>query len=605
MTARRPLVLAAAVLAATVVLLIPAVASAAPAARVASGPVRVTASADATAPSVPIAQAWLNGRGFVRVSWRPSVDRGSGLGGYVVRRSVSGGSKSVVATVPASAGYWDDNDPAVAPIAAVVAYDVTAFDRAGNVSARSHPATRGIDLIAPPAPSDLFAYPYNPGEGPFFYPWAPPTGLSFAAYCRSVTDTQSGVADYEFSYGPSKDVRVGATYGVGAGYYSVAIITSDQEYADWWFTARAEDRAGNVSTEAAGVEQREISVDRVAGADRIGTAIAVSKDVFSSSRYAVVASAWSSADGLAASSLAGALKAPVLLVGSGAVRSDVATELARLGVTDAYVVGGPSAVSAETFDSLKALVSGEVTRVAGGDRYGTAAAVATTLRGIAGRPPGGVFLVLGSSFADAIDAGPIAYAHGWPILFATSTSVPKVTLDAIASIGATRTAVLGKVWPRAGRVVPPITFWAVGTDRYATSDLVAEWAFRSRLLGAARPVFVTGNDFPDGLTAASLAGSRNAPVLLVRPRPLRYPVPWLPTFIQTHVKDLRRVTAVGGPGAVNGFLLYEAWYSVQLPLTRGVVMMRGAGPASAERPPLPRPVAALLASPPKASRTRP
>jgi hypothetical protein len=141
----------------------------------------------------------------------------------------------------------------------------------------------------------------------------------------------SGTVRYYVDYGPDKD----SPDRQKVSELAPLIIDVPEESADYWFSARAEDRAGNVSEPGAPTEQRAITVDRIAGEDRIATALALSRRSFASSKAVVVASASSFADGLCAGSLAGALKAPVLLVGSGALRSDVASELARLGAEDA------------------------------------------------------------------------------------------------------------------------------------------------------------------------------------------------------------------------------------------------------------------------------
>lgn len=115
----------------------------------------VRTSADATPPSAPgDLQAWLNGDGFARMSWLPSIDPDTGVAYYVVERSVSGLPMSAVATVPARADFWDDFDPEAAD-AAGVSYQVTAFDRAGNASTPAGPAGRGTDNGAPSTPAGL------------------------------------------------------------------------------------------------------------------------------------------------------------------------------------------------------------------------------------------------------------------------------------------------------------------------------------------------------------------------------------------------------------------------------------------------------------------
>jgi putative cell wall-binding protein len=228
----------------------------------------------------------------------------------------------------------------------------------------------------------------------------------------------------------------------------------------------------------------------------------------------------------------------------------------RLGAEDAYVIGGQPSVSATTFASLETALSGDTTRVAGPDRYRTAAAVAALVHDIAGTPPR-VFLASGQTFADALAAGPLAFASASPILYATSTGVPQVTRDAVASIGATHTVILGRsasVFAGAEALLPGATRIG-GGDRFRTSAQFATWAVTEGLLDPSRPVLATGLDFPDGLASAPFAALRQAPLLLTRRDALPDQVSY---FLDGHAAALRRVTVLGGPRTIGDQVVYGA-----------------------------------------------
>ena len=132
-------------------------------------------------------------------------------------------------------------------------------------------------------------------------------------------------------------------------------------------------------------------VVRVAGQDRYSTAAVASASAFATAPAVVIASGQGYADALAASGLCGALRSPLLLVpAAGPVPGEVVDEISRLGAEDAYIVGGTGAVSSGVFEELAGeLGSGHVTRLAGTDRYDTAAQVAGEVASLEGTAPGG------------------------------------------------------------------------------------------------------------------------------------------------------------------------------------------------------------------------
>jgi putative cell wall-binding protein len=94
-------------------------------------------------------------------------------------------------------------------------------------------------------------------------------------------------------------------------------------------------------------------VDRVAGDDRVGTALAVSADSFDPGAGAVyLATGGNFPDGLAGTPAAALEGAPILLVGQDLPEA-VAAEIIRLGVRRVVILGGPAAVSAAIEQDLR------------------------------------------------------------------------------------------------------------------------------------------------------------------------------------------------------------------------------------------------------------
>ena len=241
---------------------------------------------------------------------------------------------------------------------------------------------------------------------------------------------------------------------------------------------------------------------RVAGTDRIATAVAVSQDSFPAGNAGAVVLARGDdyPDALVGGPLAAAKNAPLLLTEGSTLPAATASEIKRVlpaGGT-VYVLGGTSAVPATVASQLTSL-GYSVVRYSGADRYATAVAVAKALG-----TPATVLLATGTNFPDALAAGPAAaHVHG-AILLTNGSTVPTETAAYLA--GAHTTYAIGGP---AAAAVPSATA-IVGTDRYATAAAVATKFFpSSTVVGVA-----TGAGFPDALAGGAQLALIGAPLLL-------------------------------------------------------------------------------------------
>ncbi|WP_438854595.1 cell wall-binding repeat-containing protein [Agromyces sp. M3QZ16-3] len=170
------------------------------------------------------------------------------------------------------------------------------------------------------------------------------------------------------------------------------------------------------------------SVRRLAGPDRFATAAALSGNFFASAPAAFVMSGLDFPDALAAGPAAAMVGAPSLLVTASAVPAATEAELSRLRPDVVYVIGGTGVVGDTVVSRIRSITGGEVVRVAGPDRYATAAAVAD--RFFEPTTPS-VVLASGRAFPDALSAGPVAGAAGSPLLLVDAGAAPpRATLDA-------------------------------------------------------------------------------------------------------------------------------------------------------------------------------
>jgi putative cell wall-binding protein/sugar lactone lactonase YvrE/predicted esterase len=269
---------------------------------------------------------------------------------------------------------------------------------------------------------------------------------------------------------------------------------------------------------------------RLAGTDRIGTAVAVSAATHETAATVVLARADAYADALAAGPLAAALGAPLLLTGRDGLDPAVAAEVGRLGATDAVLVGGSAALAPAVESALTG--SGlAVRRLEGGDRFATAAAVAAAVVE-AGGDGTTAYLVEGADpdpargWPDAVAAGALAARQGRPILLATTEAVPPSTLGALATLGTTRVIAVGGTSAVTDRTLAmaadpdgdgsgQVALDRIrGSDRYATAAAVADRTLDD--LATTEQVWVvTGRDWPDALTAGPAAAASGGVLLLV------------------------------------------------------------------------------------------
>jgi putative cell wall-binding protein len=158
-------------------------------------------------------------------------------------------------------------------------------------------------------------------------------------------------------------------------------------------------------------------------------------------------------------------------------------------------------------------------RLAGVDRYATAAAVATT--SFSSAPD--VVVATGEAYPDALAGNYLAGGKSAPVLLVNSGSVPQATTDALRSLGASRVTILGQTAAVSTGVETQLqnSGYAVsrigGRDRYETARMIAEapGALAVGSIGGARTALVaTGENFPDAIAAGPAAWALKLPVLL-------------------------------------------------------------------------------------------
>jgi putative cell wall-binding protein len=192
----------------------------------------------------------------------------------------------------------------------------------------------------------------------------------------------------------------------------------------------------------------------------------------------------------------------------------------------------------------------ESTRIAGADRFATAAAVAD-----AAFPDGSstVLVANGRGFADALAGATL----GLPILLTEANTLPKVTADAVDSLGADSVIILGGTAAVSKNVEQALASHAdvsriAGVDRYDTAAKIASSVGASKVGtvdGRKTAIIATGLNPADALAGGPLAtgaaGSTALPILLVSSD--------VPDATSQAIDDLGigQVIILGGTGAVS------------------------------------------------------
>ncbi|MDP2402011.1 MAG: cell wall-binding repeat-containing protein, partial [Actinomycetota bacterium] len=296
---------------------------------------------------------------------------------------------------------------------------------------------------------------------------------------------------------------------------------------------------------------------RLAGANRIETAVEISKQGFpSGAGTAVIAASHDYPDVLCGVPLAQALRAPVLLSSAGALDPAVTAELARLGVSSVVILGGDRAVSPAVESALRNLTNSrgvklKVSRIAGTDRYDTSAKIAQRVVELRGAPSRAV-LASGETFADALAASPYAARRGYPVLLTPGATTKSTITAFLQSLRPDELIVVGGEAAVSTSVVAEYEAsigifqgrrWA-GANRYETARIIADHALNEGH-SLERFSVTTGESFADAVGGGLLAARYNS-VLLTTPS----------AYLHPQVEDLLSKRAFGpGTGVLDVYVL--------------------------------------------------
>ncbi len=385
--------------------------------------------------------------------------------------------------------------------------------------------------------------------------WGTTSGWAVGQSGTILRTTDPGVTWFAQTSGSTAHLRdvvaIDATSGVAVGDGGLIVRTTD----------------GGLTWSAPVPPSAPVRV-RVDGADRFATALAAAKLVYPAlqpmppgpdgQKTVIVASGTNWPDALAASGLAGALEAPVLLTRPDKLPAEVADYIRGIKANRIIIVGGTGVVSKDVQAQLAEIVGSQnVRRIGGADRYATAHLIASATVSVTGRPKwdGTAFIATGGNFPDALAAAPLAAHSGYPVYLAhPQRGIDSAVLEAMRAQGVTRVYLLGgegAVSPDtessvADKNIDIAGRWG-GPNRFATARVIAERSIE-RGLGVSDVALATGRDFPDAIAGGVVQGLTGSVMVLTESESLHNEARDLLT---ANAGRIERIRFVGGTSVLT------------------------------------------------------
>lgn len=358
-------------------------------------------------------------------------------------------------------------------------------------------------------------------------------------------------------------LEVAQVFGENGAVWEGSVVYQPKAHFSGVDTIRYQvcDDDGDCATGVVKVTVDATATDRLNGVDRIATAAEVSRAVFPyGAGTVVIARADLYPDALAGSVLAATHGAPVLLTRSHELDPVTEAEINRLGATGAILLGGEVALSSDVADALVDRTSvADVQRVAGADRFATAAEIKDAVETQTGETAASVFVAEGfdpdprRGFPDVLSVSALAAHTVRPILLVTTEALPGATEAALgdvtdATIVGGEVAVSSAVADAIGSEIGSEPARVFGADRYGTSHAIVQIAVD----GGLNPKLLflaTGENWPDALVAGSAVALDGGVLMLVHPSDLDGS-PQVRTFL-TDNEPFTDVDLLGGTAAIS------------------------------------------------------
>ncbi|MEE8600745.1 cell wall-binding repeat-containing protein [Euzebya tangerina] len=317
-----------------------------------------------------------------------------------------------------------------------------------------------------------------------------------------------------------------------------------------------------VSVAVAAPASAQATAARIDGGNRYDTAAAIAEQDYPNGTSTVIlARADDYADALSSAPVSRRFGAPVLVTDTGNLNAETRAAIVDLDPENVVIFGGPAAVNETVVAQLRASFDVSLSRIAGPNRFATAAAAGGFMaaNGGIGQFPAGnsvAFVTQANDFAGTLAAGAPAAAQAFPILLAETNRLPAETSQALADLSIDRVYLIGneaQIDPSVQNSIAALGIEVIrigGATRLGTVTAVANAAIAAPWLAGTNVVLARGDLFVDTLAAAPHAAAISAPIILSdSPTALGSAASeWLGAGT---TPDIGVIQAIGGPAALS------------------------------------------------------
>lgn len=290
--------------------------------------------------------------------------------------------------------------------------------------------------------------------------------------------------------------------------------------------------------------EKEIpTITRISGRNRIETSIKSS--AFLPSKRVILARQDDYADALSASSLPG--QDPILLFPKGDISTAVLNHIKAMKVEEIIILGSEELITKKAEEELSKIPTVEkIQRIGGKNRYDTSLEIAK----FSGKS--NFFIARGDNYADALSASAFAASKESGILLTPGNHLyPKIT-DYLKTMD-NRPILIGGESALSQRIEESLqdigqkSVRIAGSNRYETAVNVAK-----NYKNPDKIYIASGENFPDALSASSLAKKDKAPILLTTKNTL-------PRSLAAYLKTIspKEIIIMGGENAINSFTEFQ------------------------------------------------
>lgn len=294
---------------------------------------------------------------------------------------------------------------------------------------------------------------------------------------------------------------------------------------------------------------------RWGGNDRFATNLIIVNENWQKSKYIIIVNGDEFPDALCAAPLAKQYDAPIILCSGDTINEETRIQITKLDPKNAIIIGGVGAVSKGIEDNLKTM-NVEVERIFGNDRFETSAKISEII-GF----NNGAIVVNGNSYADALSACTISNCFSMPILLVEKDNIPQSIGKVIKDKNLKNSFIFGgngvvgdeilKSLPNCERVG--------GENRYDTNVKIIE-KFKKDVDFS--KVFITeGENFPDALSIASVAGRQKNPIILMS----EYGAFETKDYVKSQNINIENLILVGGEKVMPNTILEKKVPEVKVP----------------------------------------